>query len=298
MRILHFSDPHFDLSLRTLPIKKLLGKRAIGALNLLAGRGRAFDRAEEKIAALNVFIKQNNIDLLLCTGDFTALGLASELQSAAELITPLIGVTHGFITVPGNHDIYAKDVISKNHFINNFGSAMQTDMPEYCTDGIWPFVRLIGEGIAVIAVNSAKPNPVPWRSDGHIPETQLEALNRVLDDERLSGRFLFVMTHHASRLQNGKPDTRLHGLQNANDFLSICKKISTGALLCGHVHRCYRAPLDGLKVDLYCAGSATINSHEGFWLFDISNDACHFSQGFFDADKNGYFTNETYTEPG
>ena len=48
MRILHFSDPHFDLSLRRLPFKKWFGKRAIGALNLLAGRGRVFDQAEEK----------------------------------------------------------------------------------------------------------------------------------------------------------------------------------------------------------------------------------------------------------
>jgi len=293
MRILHFSDPHFDLSLRTLPFKKWFGKRAVGALNLLAGRGRVFDQAEEKIAALNVFIKENNIDLLLSTGDFTALGLAAELRSSAELIAPLTDVPYGFITVPGNHDIYAKDVITNNHFFNNFGPAMQTDMPEYCTDGIWPFVRLIGEDIAVIAVNSAKPNPVPWRSDGHIPEIQLEVLNRILDDVRLTGRFLFVMTHYASRLQNGKRDTRLHGLHNADDFLSICKKISTGALLCGHVHRCYRTPLDGLKADLYCAGSATIENHEGFWLFDITSDACHASQGFFDADKYRYFTAET-----
>ena len=297
MRVLHFSDPHFDLSLRRLPFKKWFGKRAIGALNLLAGRGRVFDQAEEKIAALNCFIKENNIDLVLCTGDFTALGLAEELRSSAELIAPLTDVPYGFITVPGNHDIYAKDVISNNHFINNFSSAMQTDMPEYCTDGIWPFVRLIGENIAVIAVNSAKPNPVPWRSDGHIPTVQLESLDRLLDDERLSRRFIFVITHYAPRLQNGKPDTRLHGLHNADDYLSICKKISTGALLCGHVHRCYRTSLDGLNADLYCAGSATIENHEGFWLFDISNNTCHARQGVFDANKYVYFCKDESAAP-
>lgn len=292
MRILHFSDPHFDLSLRTLPFKKWFGKRAIGALNLLAGRGRLFDEAEEKIAALNCYINENGIDLVLCTGDYTALGLDAELRSSAELIAPMTDVPHGFITVPGNHDIYAKDVISNNYFFKNFGAAMQTDMPEYRTEGIWPFVRMIGDNIAVIAVNSAKPNPVPWRSDGHIPEAQLEALDRILDDARLSERFIFVMTHYASRLQNGRPDSRLHGLHNADDFLSICKKISTGALLCGHVHRCYRTQLDGLKTDLYCAGSVTMENHEGFWLFDIENDFCQVGQGFFDADKYAYIVRE------
>ncbi|HBH36419.1 MAG TPA: metallophosphoesterase [Gammaproteobacteria bacterium] len=292
MRILHFSDPHFDLSLRTLPFKKWFGKRAIGALNLLAGRGRFFDEAEEKIAALNNFKKENGVDLVLCTGDYAALGLDAELRNAAELIAPLTDAPHGFITVPGNHDIYAKDVIKNHYFFDNFGTAMQTDMPEYCTDGIWPFVRLIGDDVAVIAVNSAKPNPLPWRSDGCIPRVQLEALNRILDDVRLTGRFIFVMTHYASRLENGKPDTRLHGLHNADDFLAICKKIFTGALLCGHVHRCYRTPLDGLKADLFCAGSATKEHHEGFWLFDIEDGACHVSQGFFDADAYAYSARE------
>jgi 3',5'-cyclic AMP phosphodiesterase CpdA len=295
MRILHFSDPHFDLSLRTLPFRKWFGKRAIGALNLLAGRGRFFDEAEEKITALNNFKNENEIDLVVCTGDYTALGLDAELRNAAELIAPLTDAPQGFITVPGNHDIYAIDVIKNHYFFDNFGAAMHTDLPEYCTDGIWPFVRLIGDDIAVIAVNSAKPNPVPWRSDGRIPDVQLEALNRILDDVRLSGRFLFVMTHYASRLENGQPDSGLHGLQNADDFLAICKKIFTGVLLCGHIHRCYRTQLDGLAVDLYCAGSVTKEHREGFWLFDIENGVCKVSQGFFDAETYAYFAREINT---
>lgn len=288
MRILHFSDPHFDLSLRTLPFKKWFGKRAIGALNLLAGRGRFFDEAEEKIAALNNFKNEQGIDLVLCTGDYTALGLEAELRSAAEIVAPLRDAPQGFITVPGNHDIYAKDVIKNHNFVDNFGAAMHTDMPEYCSDGIWPFVRLFDDNIAIVAVNSSKPNPILWRSDGHIPTLQLQALNRILDDTRLEGRFIFVMTHYASRLENGQPDSRLHGLHNADDFLDICKKVTTGALLCGHIHRCYRTPLEGLSVDLYCAGSATKEGGEGFWLFDIEDGVCKVSQGFFNAEEYAY----------
>jgi len=292
MRILHFSDPHFDLSLRTLPFKKWFGKRAIGALNLLAGRGRFFDEAEEKIAALNSFKNEQGIDLVLCTGDYTALGLDAELRNAAGIVAPLMDAPQGFITVPGNHDIYAKDVIKNHYFVDNFGAAMHTDMPEYCTDGLWPFVRLFDDNIAIVAVNSAKPNPVPWHSDGNIPGLQLEALNRILDDARLEGRFVFVMTHYASRLENGQPDTRLHGLHNADAFLDICKKVTTGALLCGHIHRCYRTPLEGLSVDLYCAGSATKEHREGFWLGDIEDGAGNVSQGFFDVEEYAYFVKE------
>lgn len=34
-------------------------------------------------------------------------------------------------------------------------------------DGPWPLLRLIGENLAVVGVNSARPNPLPWRSSGH-----------------------------------------------------------------------------------------------------------------------------------
>jgi len=61
----------------------------------------------------------------------------------------------------------------------------------------------------------------------------------------------------------------LHGLINANDFLEKCKQIDTGALLCGHVHETYRVSLEGLKSDLFCAGSATMEGHEGFWMHEV-----------------------------
>jgi len=295
VRILHFSDPHFDLSLRTLPFRKWFGKRAVGALNLLAGRGRAFDEAESKIVALNAFKQANDIDLVLCTGDYTALGLLSELRNAATLIAPLLDVPLGYVTVPGNHDIYAKDVIKNDHFYKNFGTGMQTDMPEYRTDGVWPFVRLFDENVAVVAVNSAKPNPIPWRSDGHIPTAQLEALDRILDDERLKSRFVFVMTHYAARLEDGEPDTRLHGLHNADAFLDICRKVDKGALLCGHIHRRYRVALDGLNADLFCAGSATKARHEGFWLFDIEGSEYQVRPGSYDAHRGAYTLGSTRT---
>ena len=52
-------------------------------------------------------------------------------------------------------------------------------------DGVWPLVRLIGDSVAVVCVNSARPNPQPWRSSGRIPDTQIKALRDVLRDPRL-----------------------------------------------------------------------------------------------------------------
>jgi 3',5'-cyclic AMP phosphodiesterase CpdA len=285
IRVLHCSDPHFDLSLHTIPWRKWFGKRAIGALNLLGGRGRYFDDAEEKITALKRFKERYEVDLVLCTGDYTALGLTAEIENAAELIAPLAQPSDRFITLPGNHDIYARDVIHSEAFHSYFGRYMHTDWPQYTVDGMWPFVRLFGDDLAVIGINSAKPNPLPWRSDGHIPPEQLEALKLLLSDHRLGERHIFIMTHYAARLENGMPDKKNHGLGNADELLRICRGIRKGAIVNGHVHRCYTVSLkhEGLGIDLYCAGSVSMEGKEGFWLFDVDPGGMKARRGVYDG---------------
>ncbi len=271
LKVLHFSDTHIDLQIRHMQWKNWFSKRAIGAINLLRGRSRYFDETEEKMAALIRFKEANSIDLVIHTGDYTALGLESELKLAKELVAPLMQPPHAYVTVPGNHDIYVHEGNSHYRFSEQFCSVLQNDLPEYCRGGHYPLVRLVGEDVAVIAVNSSRPNPWPWRSNGIIPQEQLDGLAEVLADERVQDRFVFVMTHYAPRLANGEPDKKLHGLINADDFLEICKGVRKGALLCGHIHRTYQVELEGLSANLFCAGSATMEGHEGFWVYEVNN---------------------------
>jgi len=146
---------------------------------------------------------------------------------------------------------------------------LQNELPEYCRGGHYPLIRLVGEDVAVVAVNSSRPNPWPWRSNGMIPQEQLDALDEVLTDDRIKDRFIFMITHYAPRLKNGKNDTRLHGLINADEFLDKCKLIQSGAILCGHVHQTYYVSVEELKSDIYCAGSATMEGYEGFWVYEV-----------------------------
>jgi len=53
--------------------------------------------------------------------------------------------------------------------------------------------------------------------------------------------------------------------------LETCKGIKQGALLCGHIHRTYQVGLEGLTADLFCAGSATMEGHEGFWVYEVDH---------------------------
>jgi len=269
LRILHFSDIHIGVEIRHMAWKRWLSKRAIGAINLLRGRAKYFDDAEEKMQALVRFKEANEIDLVIHTGDYTALGLESELKLARSLVDPLMIPPQVYVTVPGNHDIYVHEGNSHYRFSEHFCSVMQNDLPEYCRGGHYPLIRLVGEDVAVIAVNSSRPNPWPWRSSGSIPQDQLDALDEILIDERIKERYIFMITHYAPRLKNGQNDTRLHGLMNANEFLDKCKVIRSGAILCGHVHETYKVSLEELKSDIYCAGSATMEGHEGFWVYEL-----------------------------
>ena len=288
LRVLHFSDTHVDIQIRHMEWKRWFSKRAIGAINLLRGRGKYFDDAEEKIAALIQFKEANNIDLVIHTGDYTALGLEAELKLAKELVAPLMTPPQRYVTVPGNHDIYVHEGNSHYRFSEQFCSILQNDLPEYCRGGHWPLIRLVGDDVAVIALNSSKPNPIPWHSNGRIPQEQLDALEEILQDPRVKDRYIFVMTHYAPRLENGEPDTKLHGLINADDLLEKCKAIKSGAILCGHVHKTYQVKLDDLNCNIFCAGSATMEGHERFWVYEVAGKVMKAKRVFWDKEYSHY----------
>jgi len=269
LKILHFSDIHVDILIRHIQLRKLFSKRAIGAINLLRGRSKYFDNVEQKMKALIEFKEKNEIDVVINSGDYTALGLEEELKIAKELVEPLMKPPQRYITVPGNHDIYVHEGNSHYRFSEQFCSVLQNDLPEYCSGGHWPLVRLIGDDLAIVAINSARPNILPWRSNGIVPTEQLESLGRLLGDDRVKDRSILVVTHYAPKLSNGDDDTKLHGLINSNEFLEKCSSIKSGAILCGHIHKRYCVYPKETTIPIYCAGSSTMENHESGWLYEL-----------------------------
>jgi len=285
MRILHFSDPHVTIPLCHVPFGKWLGKRAIGGVNLLRGRYRLFAEAEEKIGALVSFQREQQVDLVLCSGDYTALGLRGEYERALHCVRPLMNAPKGYINVPGNHDLYAGDTLQEDRFFTYFGDTLQSDLPEYQVDGPWPLVRLIDDTLAVVVVNSARPNPFPWRSSGRIPQRQLLALQKIAGDARMNQRLVCIMTHYTALLEDGTPDSRLHGLSNYHKFLVACAAFRVGIILSGHIHRCYTVKVEASGQQIFCAGSLTVTGKEGFWLFDVRGNYLQATPGTWNGER-------------
>lgn len=291
LRVLHFSDVHVDVAWGEFPWAQMANKRLIGAANLWLRRRRRFTRAREKIAALVEFARAHRVDVVVCTGDYTALGTEPELRAARVAVEPLTRPPFAFVTLPGNHDVYLGDAVRDRRFERVFGDGLVNDWPERAVDAGWPAVRLFGDALAVVSVNSTRPNPQPWRSSGRVPDAQLAALVRVLGDARLAARVVLVATHYAPRRRDGTPDRWRHGVENADALLGACAVHPRAALLHGHIHWRYHLRLPGCP-PTFGAGSATHAGQEGLWLFEVEGRDARAIPGAWEPDRGGYLLDE------
>lgn len=269
-RILHFSDPHIEAPLRGLPASEWLGKRAAALVAHGLLRHRRFREARPKTEALAAWARAHGVHAVLCTGDYTAFGTEPELAEARRRMDPFVQGGVPFVGVPGNHDVYLPPSVHDRRYERHFGDLSVSDHPHLCADGPWPLVRLVGPHVAIVAINSARPNPPWWRSSGQISQSQLDALPDVL--AHLGDRFVVVATHHAVRLASGRRDSRRHGLVNATALERLLRRhLRRGMLVHGHVHRCYHLPRHVAGTPIFGAGSATHAGRESFWVYEHSS---------------------------
>ncbi len=285
IRILHFSDVHVHVPIWRLPWRSLFGKRALGAANLWLRRSRLFIKAPQKLSALARFAESEGVDLVVFTGDFTALGTEPEYRAAREAIDALTKAPLGMLSIPGNHDLYLHDSVAEKCYERYFGDLVGSDMPEFTVNGRWPMVRLVQDSIAIVAVNSARPNPQLWLSTGQVPDEQLDILPSLLVHEKLRDRFIFVITHFGPRRSDGTPDTSLHGFNNGEEFLRACESLKNGAILHGHIHEGYYLRVDGIPSPVFNAGSATHEGRESIWIFEIDGEKKTAVPGTWNSDK-------------
>ncbi len=284
-KILHVSDLHLEDGFPGVPVKSFINKRLAGLANLAFRRRRAFAEAPRKVEALATFSKEQGADLVVCTGDYTALGTEPEIAYARKIVEPLTHAPLGFFTVPGNHDLYLRDTVESGWFDEHFGEFMKTELPEHTVDGVWPQVWFPADGLVIIGVNSARANPKFHYSSGRIPEAQLQALALILDDARVRDRFVVIATHYAPRLASGRPDRPAHGLENADDLLSISAAAERGVIVHGHIHWRYEVRVPETSLGLFCAGSTTHAGREGLWLYEVGDGRATATPGRWDQTR-------------
>jgi 3',5'-cyclic AMP phosphodiesterase CpdA len=270
MRVLHCSDVHVTEALeRTGFLRR--GPRFWMAWYELAlkGRARAFARAPESIRALAREAERHAVDHLVVSGDLTASALPSEFAGAADALGKWGRDPRLCTVIPGNHDCHHPAALSERRFETHFGALLESDLPDHTRVGPWPLVRLVGEGLAVIALHGSLLPSIPGVSYGRLGPQQRDGLRAALADRALDGRAVLVVVHHALRRADGRPDKLSHRLLDAEALLDLLPG-PRFAVLHGHIHRRYHHPATATRPHLFGAGSSTQAGQEGYWLIDAT----------------------------
>ncbi len=284
-RIVHCSDLHFPVPLADLRWRDVANsKRLIGLLNYLVRRRRHFAAAPAKLAAMRQWLAANPPDALVVSGDYAHLGMRPELQAARHLLEPLRAAAPLFLMLPGNHDCYVPEPRNATQFAAAFGDWLASARPELQDETGYPILQLLGDDIAFLLVNSAKPNPLVWRSTGRVPAGQLESLRTLLNDPQVKPRQKFCVLHY-----NLDQHGHLHDLENREAMIELLGRQERVVVLHGHNHRRQHYRLAGGRLPVFNAGSLTYAGREGFWSFTRDAGGWHYAGA---AWSNGAFVLE------
>ncbi len=221
-------------------------------------------------------LREANPDWLLITGDVTDDGIGYDLVEAA--FAPFIDKGR-LLAIPGNHDVYdspplvvppheRKDVRAKRGLWSPF--AQRVGLSE---EPAW--VRDLGEGVLVAAVDSCTPAWTPLSASGEVTPQTLQRLGSLVDGADLPVK-VAMLHHHVVNppiLHVGRAPWQLGmRLRNAKEVYDFFVSRSFSAVLNGHRHLGYRyhpafAPL------FLSAPSGTLGCRTGappyFWSLQV-----------------------------
>jgi 3',5'-cyclic AMP phosphodiesterase CpdA len=269
MRFLHCSDIHLTQDYATVPIFRL-GWRFWMAWYELAWKKRSVDyrHAARILEQIRATARDEQVDHLIVSGDLTASATAEEFRLAREALAEWAEDRRRCSLIPGNHDCHHPAALREKRFEALFGHLVESDLPEHRRMGAYPYVHLVGEEAAVVGLHSSRLPEIPGISYGKLGKAQLEGLDAVLADPRMSGRAVLVVVHHAPRTQHGTKDKLSHRLVDAEALLERLQG-PRFAVLHGHIHHRYHHPATETRPHLIGAGSSTQRGREGFWLIDV-----------------------------
>lgn len=268
-RIVHLSDVHVQVDWRRRSLWHSGWRGAPGRFELQGmGRLKRFAEAESKVARLLEAAERRDAEKVILTGDLTALGDAEELRVMRTLLQPLIDAGRLWL-IPGNHDRYT-DSSSARRFESVFGDLLGSDLPEYADVRGYPFVKLWGDRWAVVGLDSTRVHGWSQYVVGRLGRSQLDALARVLDDPRLRGRSVLVLSHHGPHGPQGTFDWRESGLLDAQAFVEVLRERPV-VLLHGHSHLRYWHRAEGGMPHRLGGGSSTEPGHAGFYEIELDN---------------------------
>jgi len=267
-RVVHLSDVHVQLDWRKRSFFSTGWRGVLGRFELHAGRMDRFIDAESRLLRLLEAAEQRDAEKVILTGDLTSLGDQEELELMRSLLRPLIDSGRLFL-IPGNHDRYT-DSSRARRFETVFGDLLKSDFPEYADALGYPFVKLWGDRWAVVGLDSTRVHGWTHYFAGRLGRRQLAALKRVLDDPRLAGRSILVLSHHGPHGPGGSFDWRESGLLDAGAFVEALRERPV-VLMHGHSHYRYWHRAGAGMPHRLGGGSSTEPEYAGYFEIELDS---------------------------
>lgn len=253
-RLAHVTDPHFrgfdGLGLGHVP--SFVGKRVVGALNLVVNRTRKHKM--ELLTALRDDLRAQAVDHVALTGDLSNIAIEPEWQTALRWIDGLGAAADSVTVIPGNHDTYVADVVEKRVFERLFAVHQTCDVAPGAEER-YPFVRLRGE-VALVGMSSCVPTGDlgAW---GEVGAAQLARIEAVLGSPALAGKTRVVLIHHPPVMIKAGEH---RNLRDRSALAAVLARTGAELVLHGHDHADERATLEGpggAPIPVVGAGSAS-----------------------------------------
>ena len=231
----HLSDIHLS-PMPKLNRRELLSRRMFGFLNWQ--RRKQFHQRAVLDLLTDDLLAQDP-DHIAVTGDITNLGAAEEYKMAREWLETL-GTPEDVTVTPGNHDTYVRT--SWENGLIRWADYMAPNAAGLRFSGRFrptpilarfPFVRILADGVALVAVCSARPNP-PTLASGRLGSAQLERLAATLSALGREGLCRVVLIHHPPL--PGMTDWS-RALHDAEDLAAVLKRFGAELVLHGHHHK-------------------------------------------------------------
>ncbi|HEV3166803.1 MAG TPA: metallophosphoesterase [Isosphaeraceae bacterium] len=222
MRIVHISDIHI-WRLILNPVH-LFSKRALGVVELLAGRARRFRL--ERLAGVVARIKALEADHILITGDLTTTALPSEFRGARLALADLLADPQKVTIIPGNHDRYSGGSVRSHRFEETFGA--------FAPPGPYPWLRPLDDETAILGLD---PTRAHVSARGYLPPAQLARAQELLVDPLTRPRRLIIACHYPVIAPPAfMLELALKRLSNAEEVRDWLAGIGPHLYCCGHVH--------------------------------------------------------------
>ncbi len=229
--IAHLSDIHLAPLAAFWP-NYWNAKRFLGFANWMMRRRRSHLRAVVDLLVAD--LRHQGVDHIAVTGDLVNIGLPQEYETALLWLHTL-GPADRVSVVPGNHDIYTR--LRRHSGVGRWARYMESDEwgarlapgpgPRF------PYIRRIGQSIALVGLNSAVPTP-PGIASGEVGAEQIGQCRELLRELGRMKMFRVVMIHHPPLVAQIRPG---RDLKDAPALERALVDAGAELVIHGHNHR-------------------------------------------------------------